>query len=118
MIAKILEQLDTDCTELCTKRNASVLRKNDYDNMVSLDWSVIMKEIASRCPILYDIMKTVVKKPNLTNHIPPICICYGILLQQRNHELSLIQRINTVLLSEGNAKKQVSMTFIGINCII
>lgn len=106
MKSKLLQQLDTDCTALCTKRNASLLRQKDYNDMVNLDWNKILNEMSCRCPILYDVLTTVVKK--LENAVPRICLCYGILMQQRNHEMSLIQRINTILLTEGNASKQVS----------
>ena len=61
--------------------------------------------MSNRCPILYDVMKAVSKDSK--SAVPRLCLCYGILLQERNHELSLIQRVNTVLLSEGNASKQV-----------
>jgi len=39
--------------------------------------------------------------------IPPLCLCYAVMMQQRNHELSLVQRINTILMSEGKATKKV-----------
>ncbi|XP_028418476.1 uncharacterized protein LOC114543852, partial [Dendronephthya gigantea] len=34
-------------------------------------------------------------------------MAYAILMIQRNHELSLVQRINTLIMAEGNAKKQL-----------
>ena len=40
---------------------------------------------------------------------PRIGMCYAILMQTRNHELSLVQRINTVLMTNGGAKKQVTI---------
>ena len=42
--------------------------------------------------------------------MPRLGLCYAILMQTRNRELSLVQRLNTVLLTNGNAKK-VCKTF-------
>lgn len=75
--------------------------------MVDFSWDALFEELQSRCPILLDSMSTVVNSKKKCDVIPPIGLCYGILMQQRNHELSLIQRINTILFSEGNAKKWV-----------
>ena len=105
--ARLLQDLDECCTELCKRKNPSVLRKNQYPNMVDFNWDALFEELRSRCPILLDVLATVASSKKKHDVIPPLGLCYGILLQQRNHELSLIQRINTILLSEGNAKKQV-----------
>jgi hypothetical protein len=108
---KILQEIDEDCTKLCSKKNGSILQKNDYSDMVKFEWSSLFQEMSVRCSFLRDVLVTVAKCSNKSrNPEPPICLCYSILLQQRNHELSLVQRINTVLLSEGNAKKMVRLT--------
>ena len=76
--------------------------------MIEFEWDLLLREMSDRCPFLRDVLVTVAKCANKSrNHIPPICLCYAILLQQRNRDLNLVQRINTILLSEGNAKKQV-----------
>ena len=76
--------------------------------MIQFEWNLLLREMSDRCPFLRDILVAVAKCANKSrNHIPPICLCYAILLQQRNRDLNLVQRINTVLLSEGNAKKHV-----------
>ena len=74
--------------------------------MVDFSWDALFEELQSRCPILLDIMSTVVNSKKC-DVIPPLGLCYAILMQQRNHELSIIHRIDTILFSEGNAKKQV-----------
>jgi len=77
--------------------------------MAEFDWSKVICEMASRCPLVLDIFLTVVQNNrNLSvGFVPPMALCYGILMNKRNHELSLIQRINTILLTEGKAKTQV-----------
>ena len=105
--ANILQELNEKCTELCKKNTPSILRKNQYPDMVGFDWNSILNEISQRCPLLLDVLATTIGSKLTPKTIPSICLCYGILMQKRNHDLSLIQRINTILLAEGNAKKQV-----------
>lgn len=44
------------------------------------------------------------------NAIPPICTAYGILMNCRWQELSLIQKMNTVILGSSNASAKVFST--------
>ena len=77
--------------------------------------------MSDRCPVLLDafLAATGCSKDEVNSISPRIGLCYAILLQTRNHELSLLQRLNTVLMTHGNAKKQViGDTIIVINCTI
>ena len=98
--ANILQELNEKCTELCKKNTPSVLRKNQYPDMAGFDWNSILNEISQRCPLLLDVMTTTIGSKLKPNTIPSICLCYGILMQKRNHDLSLIQRINTIYLQK------------------
>lgn len=42
---------------------------------------------------------------NINDIAPRIGMCYAIMMQTRDQELSLVQRMNTILLAEGNARK-------------
>ena len=106
----MLQELDLHCGELCKKKSPSLLRPNQYPDMVNFDWKAVLLEMSKRCPLLLDVMASSVglslrNKPDV---IHAIGLCYSILTQKRNHDLRLIQRIDTILLSEGKAKKQVS----------
>lgn len=98
----------------CAKeKKPSILRKNKYPDMVDFSWDALFEELQSRCPILLDVMSTVVKSKKC-DVIPPLGLCYAILMQQRNHELSVIQRINTILFFRGECKE----TGLLYNCVI
>ena len=102
---KLLQALDEDCTKLCAKKTGSILQENSYPNMSTFEWDALFREMTDHCQFLRDVLVTTAKCANKhRNHIPPICLCFGILLQQCNCNLSLVQRINTVLLAEGNGK--------------
>ena len=108
---RLLQELQADCVELCKRKKPCILSKNKHPDMVDFSWDALFEELQSWCPILLDIMSTVVnfKKCHV---IPPLGLCYAILMQQRNHELNVIQRINTIFFSEGNAKEQVSFKIV------
>ena len=68
-----------------------------------------MKE---RVPDVLDVLAAVAI-PNVTAHedsakqIAPLCTAYGILMFTRWKELSLIQKMNSILLSTGHATERV-----------
>ena len=104
----VLKELDEQCKHLCSRKNPSVLRNNDFENMVNFDWLIILDELQNRCPFLLEVLNTVTTKKKPQSELAPrIGMVYAILMLQRNHELSLVQRINTLIMTEGNAKKQV-----------
>ena len=106
----LLKELDEHCKDICARKNPSVLRKNGFEEMVNFDWLNILDEIEKRCPFLLKVFNTITTKKKTQAELGPcICTAYATLMMQRNHELSLVQRINTLLMTEGNAKKQVTI---------
>jgi hypothetical protein len=71
--------------------------------------SEVLEELATRCPVTNSILAALLesiicpKKKYLA-----ICLIYGIMMFMRCHELSRIQRINSVLLIEGHASIHAS----------
>ena len=70
----------------------------------------VRKELLTRCPTVANILSTLldcsVEKPE--KHLSPLCLLYEVITFIRCHHLSWIQRINTVLMIEGNASGNVS----------
>ena len=102
---EFLKAIDNACTELCKRKVSSVLRGHDYDHLANFSWSNILNEISTSCGDLLDILSTVTRG----NRGAVIGMAYAMLMQARNHEMSLCQRINSVLLMDGGAKKQVQI---------
>ena len=46
---------------------------------------------------------------NAERNTPPLALVYGMFMSRRFHELSRIQRLNTMLLSDGNASITISL---------
>ena len=69
----------------------------------------VTSELTTRCPTVAKILSSLLDC-DLTNpgkKLPPMCLLYGVILFLRCHELSRIQRINTVLLVQGKATTNV-----------
>ncbi len=65
----------------------------------------VTSEISTRCPTVAQILSTLLGCDLAVpeKSLPPTCLIYGIIMFMRCKELSRIQRINTVLLTEGKA---------------
>lgn len=109
-----LEMANKELTEIARRSEPSVLRKRSYEGMCEENWMTqITHELSSRCPVVKDILS---KLLDITHHpekkIAAMNLIYGILMFLRCHELSRIQRINTILLTQGHASTDVSILFI------
>ena len=109
----ILENVDSQCTKLCVKTKGvpSVLRssREDRNNLTAFTWMQILNEMKDRAPDVLEFLSTIAV-PNLKDdgrQVAPLCVAYGILMNQRCKELSLVQKINTILLGTGSATKKV-----------
>ena len=106
----MLEKANKELIEVARRSEPSVLRQRDYDGISADSWiSDVLEELATRCPVTNNILCAL-----LENRIypekkhPAICLIYGIMMFLRCHELSRIQRVNSILLIEGQASVNVS----------
>ena len=73
-------------------------RKNGFKEMVNSDWLNILDEIEKQCPFLLKVFNTITTKKKTQVELGP-CIC-------TTYATLMIQRINTLLMTQGNAKKK------------
>ncbi len=101
---------DGELVDVARRDPPSVLRKRSYGGLCQENWMTeVASELTTRCPTVAKILSTLLDC-DLTNpgkKLPPICLLYGIITFLRCHELSRIQRINTVLLVQGKAATNV-----------
>ena len=93
----------------------SVLRDRTYGGLAQETWVVaILNELSTKCPTVAEILTSFLdcSMLNPEKKLPPICLIYGIIMFTRCHELSRVQRINTVLLTEGKASSNVRFNLI------
>ena len=105
-----MQSANTELKNVARRDTPSVLRNRSYGGLSQENWMAqVQEELSARCPTVAKILSTLLdcdfSCPE--KKLPPMCLIYGIIMFQRCHELSKIQRINTVLLTEGNAKTNV-----------
>ena len=100
--------------DVARRTEPSVLRQMGYDGMSSDSWMLeVLEELATRCPVTNGILSTLLESSIYPEKkLPAVCLIYGIMMFLRCHELSRIQRINSVLLIEGQSSVNVSHTLI------
>jgi hypothetical protein len=114
-IDKLLNEIKQQCKKLRARSSPSVLRKTGFSGMTEFDWQKLISEMSTKCPLLLDVILAAMNHAPTEATIdiaPRIGMCYAIMMQARNHELSLVQRMNTILLVEGNARKKVIILII------
>ena len=95
----------------------SVLRSRGYVGMSTLNFPEIIKEIQTLCPTVFTVLShMILLDQNPEKRTAPLALLYGLIVFQRCHELSRIQRVNTVLLTEGDASQEVSLILILSEC--
>ena len=108
-LSNVLTVANKELIEIARRSDASVLRQRFYDGLSSEDWmSDVSKEMATRCPVVNEILSSLLECSIYPDKKPAVCLIYGIMMFLRCHELSRIQRINSVLLIQGQASANVS----------
>lgn len=107
----VLREANKELVNIARRDEPSVLRDRTYGGLSQETWMVeVVKELRIRCPTVAEILSSLLDCSLLDpgKKLPPICLIYSIIMFMRCHELSRIQRINTVLLTEGKASSNVS----------
>ncbi|XP_028403965.1 uncharacterized protein LOC114526566 [Dendronephthya gigantea] len=114
----VLKSVNEQCKNLCVKTKGipsvmRVTRKSQRD-LKSFKWIDVLRELKDRSPDILEFLLTIAVPSKLKctwQQIPPVCTAFGILMNQRCRELSLIQKINTVILGSSNATKKTFQRF-------
>ena len=109
----LLNDIDEQCRKLCAKttQEPSVLRvsRKDHTHLSEFKWISILREMKDKALDVLDFLTTIaiarIKEDEA--QIAPLCSAFGILMNIRSGELSLVQKINTVILGAGSATKKV-----------
>ena len=107
-----------EITNVCRKKDptavdplqqeASLLQCIDCKSMESLSWNMVTEEMKKRCPLTLAVINSLTDGMYLTEKkLPVVCLIYSLYCFARNPHMSRLQRINTMLLTEGNASSQV-----------
>ena len=105
----ITDDVSSSCKNLCKRSNGSVLFGTKYQCLLEFDFDLLWNEMTTNIPFLVDIFKAVSGKNGITESATRVKygFVYSVLMNERWHELSLMKRVNIVLVIEGGCTKQV-----------
>ena len=104
----LLSKIDSELVEVVWRETKSVLQDRGFPGLATFTFEEILSEMQSLCPNVFKILSLMFQLDlNVEKNTPPLALVYGMVMFRRFHELSHIQRLNTVLLSDGNASKEV-----------
>ena len=105
----VLTKADKELVELARRSELSILRKRSYDGMSDNNWICnVTNEMSARSPTVLTILSKLLDIGYQPQRKMAACLIHGMIMFLRCHELSSIQRINTVLLVQGNTSTSVS----------
>ena len=104
----MLCQVDKELVNAARTETNSVLRARGYDGMKTLNFTEIIKEIQTLCPTVFSLLSHMIfLTSSPEDKTVPLALIYGIIMFNRCKEMSRIQRVNIVLLTEGDASTEV-----------
>ena len=105
---KVVHKIDKELLEVARRETMSVLRDRAYTGLSSFTFEEILAEMKRLCPTVFKILSSMIPFDlDLDKTTVPLVLIHGIVMFKRSHEMSRLQRLNTVLLSDGNASKEV-----------
>ncbi len=111
-VNNLLTIMQKELLDVARRETNSLLRQKNYDALSSLSFHDILDEMKNRCPTVFQILSNMLQyDTNREKNTASLVLMYAVLMFRRCHELSSIQRINTVLLAEGNANREVNFYY-------
>ena len=87
--------------------------------MSTLNFTEIINEVQTSCPTVYNFLSRLMQLDvNTAKKLPSMTLIYAIIMFTRCKELSRVQRLNAVLLTEGDASQEVHCLVIRIICLM
>ena len=112
-ITQIIKQANMELMKVARRRTGSVLRERNYAGMSTLNFEEIIKEAQTLCPTVHNFLARLIQvNVNREKKVAPLVLIYSVIMFTRCHELSRVQRVNTVLLSEGQASHEVPIVLL------
>lgn len=97
----LLSKIDSELAQVAWRESKSVLRDRGFPGLATFTFEEILSEMHSLCPNVFKILSLMFQLDiNQERNTPPLAPVYGMVMFRRFHELSRIQRLNTVLLSD------------------
>ena len=111
VVDAVVRQMQLQCEALVSTKFNSILRRKGKDDALQFNWESVLQEWEKQAP---SFLKSAACTPAVRNAqsiptkaIPPVCMTGAILLKVRNQNMSVLQRIISMLLNAGHVSKKV-----------
>jgi hypothetical protein len=101
---KLKEEAKTLCS---STGDTCLLRSKLTDSILTIDWEALHRELCDKAPLLMSVLESVTPTKRQPCKKAALCMCASVLLFARTKNMSLIQRVISILLYAGHASKQV-----------
>ena len=103
-----LKKMQSELRDVARRETNSKLRMRDFDGLSAFLPVQIINELKTRCPVTYKILSEMMELDIFTEKkIPPLTLVYAVIMFKRCHELSYVQRINSIILADSGANTEV-----------
>ena len=104
----VLLKLQEELKRVAQRDTNSILRQKDFDTLANLNLMKIVDEMIRICPTAYEVIFALLEMDvNFERKIPAMVLIYGLIMFKRFHEMSLLQRLNSLILIDGDANQEV-----------
>ena len=105
----VIVTVDSELREVARRSTQSVLRKNTFTGLSHLDFAEIVKEMKTLCPVVHTLLSGMLEMDAVASEKKTISLAliYSLIMFRRCHELIRVQRVNAILLCEGDANQEV-----------
>lgn len=94
---------------MCSDATDSILKSTKKADLSTFSWEILWKEMSTHAPTFSSILTECTKtRANKHNRQAIMGICAAILLKHRFSQMSLVQKILSIILFNGCASKSVS----------
>lgn len=101
---------------MASDRAKSILQSQNPEHLKQFTWDMLLHELSTYAPLLKSLLFSVARtRVAQSNTDAVVGMCAAILINHRNSEMSLIQKINSLILYAGHTSKQVCNYYLIVN---
>ena len=100
--------MQNELRDVARRETSSKLRSRNFAGLSSFQPEQIISELKVMCPVTYKILSEMMELDIFTEKkIAPLTLVNAIIMFKRCHELSCVQRINSIILADSSANTEV-----------
>lgn len=115
IIKKLLTWVNKEIKCLCSSKVNSFLRSLD---VTGFSWDAVITQVKSHAPLFFAFMQACMHTMTpWKNHSAVLGMCTAILLKHRCRDMNLVQKVLSLVLYVGNARKQVLFIILAVDIL-